>query len=227
MSDRYGNHLRRWSLDPATGEIGCHHDAVDVRAMSPADVAAIEAHNALMHAAADALASYQAALAVVEPEEPHTRPVLDEAGEEVGTEPTPAYAAWEAAQATIAGTPAAVVELYQWRQGDLQARDAAVEAFGNAPAVVVPTREEVERATLPALSPRQIRLVMLALGLSDEDVEGQISEIPDDYDRAAALIEWRHATEYRRLHPLVVQLLASMGFPADQADDLWRWAAAI
>ncbi len=59
MTDIYGNHLRRWSLDVATGAIGCFADAVDLRATPADDVAAIEAHNALMHETVASLDDYE------------------------------------------------------------------------------------------------------------------------------------------------------------------------
>lgn len=170
--DRYGNHLRRWSLDVATGAIGCFADAVDLRATPAGDVAAIEAHNALMHETVDALDAYEAALRVGEPDEPHTQPLLDDAGEEIGTEPTAAFDAWTEAQFVIGTTPDAVKALALWRQGEPAADDdgraaweaartAAIEAFGNAPALSIDPVQAIEdRARRDAINEERERRIV-------------------------------------------------------------------
>ena len=84
--------------------------------------------------------------------------------------------------------------------------------------------DEQRRAGLPALSPRQMRLVMLSLGMTDYDVTARIEQIEDETERAAALIDWQWATRYERLHPLVVQLAADMEFEPLQFDALWAYA---
>ncbi|WP_223479255.1 DUF4376 domain-containing protein [Oricola indica] len=155
-----GTFVRRWTLDHATGAIGCFHDAVDSRAMPAADIAPIEAHNAIVLAAQAELSAYEEALRVTEPEE-QTQPVYDpETGEETGTEPTPAYEAWTEAQATIAATSDDVKALFAWRQGEPEkfdeegaetaewtawdtVRQAAIAAFGDAPVLSVDPDEAV------------------------------------------------------------------------------------
>lgn len=172
MTDIYGNHLRRWSLDVATGAIGCFADAVDLRATPADDVAAIEAHNALMHETVAALDAYEAALRVDEPEEPHTQPLLDDDGEEIGTEPTPAFDAWTEAQFVIGDTSDAVKALALWRRSEPAADDdgraaweaartAAIEAFGNAPALSVDPVQAIEdRARRDAINEERERRIV-------------------------------------------------------------------
>lgn len=205
------------------------HGAVDVALISQDDRSAIEAHNAALHAAMAAVGAYEAAQRVPEPDAPHTQAVLDDEGEEIGTEPTPAYAAWTAAQLVITEATAEIKALARIRAGEPEEGDADLVAaeWGEAPEIAVPTPEHVARQQMRDLSPRQIRLVMLMIGLTDADVETQIGLISDEGERTSALIEWRYATSVRRLHPLVEMLRVQMAFDAGEFDALWRFGLDI
>jgi hypothetical protein len=74
---------------------------------------------------------------------------------------------------------------------------------------------------IPDLTPRQIRLVMLSLGLTDDDIETLINNIEDVQQRAAALIEWRYASAYKRHHPLIDALAPQLGLTNEQLDQLF------
>lgn len=154
MSDLYDGRLRRWSLDMATGRKACVHDAVRVDLISDEDRAAVEAHNTAIHQAIADVEAYEAAQRVPLPDEPHTQPMYDDEGEEVGTEPTPAYATWTAAQAAIDNASAEIRALALVRAGEperfdeagaeteaWQAWSAAVEAiaeeWGDEPEIAV------------------------------------------------------------------------------------------
>lgn len=80
---------------------------------------------------------------------------------------------------------------------------------------------EEQRATMKPLSPRQAILGLLEIGITEEMVEGVIG------DDASALTEWRRATQFERLHPLVVSLGTHFELPPEQIDALWRWAAEL
>ena len=66
-------------------------------------------------------------------------------------------------------------------------------------------------ALVPPLTARQLRLWLLGAGVSLEAVEAQIEAIADPAARAAARVEWEHASEYRHDHPLVTQIGAALG----------------
>lgn len=224
---QYGNYLRRWTLNHETGEIGCFHDAIDIRALSAEDIQAIQAHNNLLVGAENALVQYNQALAIVERGEPEDQSVEGEDGEEI---PSADYVMWLEANQIVSDVSPEIVALKNVREStSSEGEDLAlvIETYGQAPSINEPTAEEIARIEMPSLSPRQIRLVMLQLGLTDSDIEDQINLIPDTNLRAAALIEWRYATQYNRTHPLVVQLLEAMDFPPEQADILWMWATDI
>lgn len=75
--------------------------------------------------------------------------------------------------------------------------------------------------TMRPLSPRQIRLALDSIGITEAMVEAEL-----DGDNHG-LIEWRHATQYEREHPLVVALGVAFELPSEQIDDLWIWAQEL
>ncbi|MGY6709702.1 MAG: hypothetical protein ACXIVF_15390 [Rhizobiaceae bacterium] len=231
----YGTYLRRWSLTE-TGQFECVHDAVDVGTISAETRTSIEDRNAALHAVRADVEEYEAALRVTEPDEPHTQPVLDDEGEEISTEPTPAFEAWTSAQTVIGMASDAIKALARIRADeptlDVETGDnldlaLVMSEWGDEPEIVLPTEAEIARSRMVSLSPRQMRLVMLAIGLSDNDVEQTIAAIEDEHERAGAMIEWRWATQYDRTHPLVGMLSAMMEFDPEQIDSLWEWAAGL
>ena len=161
--DSYGNFLRRWSLTE-TGQFECVHDAVDTTLISADDRAAIEARNATLHGVRETVEAYEEALRVPEPDEQHEQPVLDDEGQETGTEPTPAYAAWTAAQAVIAEASDEIKALARIRAGepeiDEQSGDnldlaIVLAEWGEEPEITLPSPADVERVRLAALIDRE------------------------------------------------------------------------
>lgn len=96
------------------------------------------------------------------------------------------------------------------KAGDLEA--AADEA------VVVP---------VPTLTPRQLRLMLINLGIYEETIVGLINAIQDTTERAKALTEWNWATRYERDHPLVNQLAAALGIDGTTLDGHWQTASTL
>lgn len=80
---------------------------------------------------------------------------------------------------------------------------------------------------LPPLTPRQLRLMLLMIDMSEADVEQAIEAITDPVESAAAMIEWRWATQYERDHWLVAQLAAALEFEPHEVDSLWTAAATL
>lgn len=105
--------------------------------------------------------------------------------------------------------------------------DGATKEQQDAAIAIIAAFNPDEPAALAPLTPRQLRLMMLSLGLTDAHVQAQIDAIADETDRAAALIEWNWATYYERDHWLVVLLAAALGFEPVELDALWIYAATI
>lgn len=89
-----------------------------------------------------------------------------------------------------------------------------------------PTPEE-NRATMPPLTARQLRLGLIGGGFSLSDVEATIDGIPDAQQKAVAEIEWQYAVQFERMHPLIEQVGASLGMTPEQIDALWEQALGL
>lgn len=87
---------------------------------------------------------------------------------------------------------------------------------------------EADRQKLPVITRRQLRLALLRLGVTGDQVEAQIAAMPGTpIEREAAMIEWRDSSTFQRNHRLVVALGAALGLTAAQIDNAWREAATI
>jgi hypothetical protein len=76
------------------------------------------------------------------------------------------------------------------------------------------------------VSPRQIRLALLAGGITPAFISAQIAAMPEP-QRSAAQIEWEYATVIRRDHAMLNAMAVSMGMTDAQVDDLFRAAERI
>lgn len=83
-----------------------------------------------------------------------------------------------------------------------------------------PTAEQLAAVVIPdavlTLTARQVRLWLLAHGIGDAAVRANITAIPDDTQRAAALIEWEYSVAVHSDHPLVVSIGTTLGLSAEQ-----------
>lgn len=70
------------------------------------------------------------------------------------------------------------------------------------------------------ISPRQIRLALLSLGVSQEMVKSQIDLLPSPTNQQA-LIAWEYSTYFERNAPLVESLGLALGLTIEQLDALW------
>lgn len=78
---------------------------------------------------------------------------------------------------------------------------------------------EEKRAAMPNLSARQLRLGLLRLGKL-AGVPAAIAALSEP-EKSQAEIEWDYASEFRRLHPLIVQLIPILGLTDEQVDPVW------
>lgn len=95
------------------------------------------------------------------------------------------------------------------------------ESAGN---VIEPYAEPVltpeeQRALMPPISKRQLRLTLVRNGISLSDLDAAILAMGDE-----AVIEWQDASEYRRLHPLLNQVAAHLSLTQEQVDVMWQQA---
>jgi hypothetical protein len=71
------------------------------------------------------------------------------------------------------------------------------------------------------LTPRQLRLGLLSLGISPATIAARLA------GNEAAQIEWEYAQEIRRDHPLVTSLAATLGMDATALQDFYRTASNL
>ncbi|WP_439604617.1 hypothetical protein [Shinella sp.] len=106
-------------------------------------------------------------------------------------------------------------------------------AVSRAPAFVegtlmwVEVLEDAPPPPLTPISPRQMLIGLLSIGITEAMVLAELETIADPQERAIALIEWHKATMIERDHPLVDDLAATFDLPPVQVDTLWRWAASL
>ena len=82
-----------------------------------------------------------------------------------------------------------------------------------------PLSPEEQRALMPPISKRQLRLTLVRNGISLSDLDAAILAMGDE-----ATIEWQDASEYRRLHPLLNQVAAHLSLKQEQVDAMWQQA---
>lgn len=91
----------------------------------------------------------------------------------------------------------------------------------------VPPPPEQQRAAMPDLTARQLRLGLLNAGLTPSQVTSTIEALPAGVEKETAKVEWEYATTFRRLHPLIATVGAGLGLTDDQIDAMWLSALAL
>jgi hypothetical protein len=81
-------------------------------------------------------------------------------------------------------------------------------------------------SNLTPLTPRQLRLSLLAAGITADIVVTAINGFPEP-NRTYALIEWEYAVEIKRSEALVAGLGMVLGLTAEQIDLIWINGAKI
>jgi hypothetical protein len=77
------------------------------------------------------------------------------------------------------------------------------------------------------ITPRQIRLQLLKLGITSQMVIDAIGEHIQEPDKTVALIEWDHAISFNRYAPFVDCVGQLLGLTTEQIDNLWIDASGI
>lgn len=76
------------------------------------------------------------------------------------------------------------------------------------------------------ITARQIRLQLLAFGVTDEMLLLALNSLPSP-TKEAALIEWGFSSVFERTHPLVAEVAAMLEWAAEDLDGLWREAIKL
>ncbi|WP_068413484.1 hypothetical protein [Labrenzia sp. OB1] len=113
-----------------------------------------------------------------------------------------------------------------WNLKVIEAAQSWLNAGGAIPEWSAPAAEDL-RARMPPLTARQFRLALVQSGRTLDQVDSAIAQIADDIERANAQIEWEYATQFERLHPLIVSLSGTLGFSPEDVDTLWQEALSL
>ncbi len=79
---------------------------------------------------------------------------------------------------------------------------------------------------IAAISPRQIRLALLSLGVTEANVDGAIATLPSP-EKDAAMIAWKFSTSFERSVPMVSAIGQMLGMNKEQLDSLWTMAGGL
>ncbi len=71
------------------------------------------------------------------------------------------------------------------------------------------------------ISPRQIRLALLASGITELAVDSVIDGLSSP-SKEQAMIAWKFSTTFQRNVPIIESLGAVLGLSPEQLDDLWK-----
>jgi len=87
--------------------------------------------------------------------------------------------------------------------------------------VLPPVTPEEARAAMQPITPRELRLTLLTIGISEDAVDAVLVNDPP------GKIEWKWATSFSRMHRLIDAMGAVFHLPPYQIDDLWAYARTV
>lgn len=87
-----------------------------------------------------------------------------------------------------------------------------------------PPTAEQQRAGMPSLTARQLRLGLIDSGVTPAQVQAAIDAMPAATDREKALVEWEYASAFSRTHPLIASIGTALGLAEEQIDEIWMAA---
>ena len=94
----------------------------------------------------------------------------------------------------------------------------------HAQAIAKFAAEQAEReaaANRGPLTARQLRLGLVDSGFALAQVEAALDALPEGIEKEKAKIEWQHAGEFQRDHPLLQTIAAQLGISAEQFETMW------
>ncbi|MCV0378993.1 hypothetical protein [Nitratireductor sp.] len=98
---------------------------------------------------------------------------------------------------------------------------------GNTPAPFTPITPEELRASMRALSARQLRLGLIANGITLASVQAAIDGIADPTAREIAQVEWDYATTFERTHSLILQIGTALNLTPEEIDVMWSASISL
>lgn len=97
--------------------------------------------------------------------------------------------------------------------------------FKKVPAEFTYTIEPV-RDPVESVSPRQIRLALLSLGITESFVDEAINTLKSP-DKEMAMIAWKFSTQFERNVPIISAIGQILKLNEDQLDQVWKLGATL
>ena len=92
------------------------------------------------------------------------------------------------------------------------------QGWSEGPEYVEPVPESV--------TPRQVRLALLASGVTEEMINASIDAFEEPL-KSQAIIAWEYSTVFFRSNPLIAFVQAALQWTDEQVDDLWISASKL
>lgn len=108
--------------------------------------------------------------------------------------------------------------------GELELPDNTAESVWEEKLAVYLKPPEQEFKTI---TPRQVRLQLLKVGITSEMVISAIESYIPDPEQTLAKIEWEYSIGFERNAPFVDGVSQVLGLTSEQVDNLWLEAAKI
>lgn len=77
------------------------------------------------------------------------------------------------------------------------------------------------KEALEDISPRQIRLALLSLGITEEMVDTAISKLSSP-EKDQAMIAWKFSTSFVRTYPAISMIGLILGLNEEELDKVWK-----
>jgi hypothetical protein len=118
-------------------------------------------------------------------------------------------------------------DLPEWNEEDITVVDIThkVVEIGDLYDGSVFSKEILIKKIAP-ISPRQIRMVLLSMGITESMVDAQIEAL-ESPEREQSMIAWKFSTSYERQIPMVSLIGSSLGLTSEQLDLIWISAVGI
>jgi hypothetical protein len=134
---------------------------------------------------------------------------------------TAAAEALSAVQADLTTARAATRSVEMERDAALTAKTALESQVAALEAQLNP----IDVNGFAILSAVQVRLALLAAGITFAHVDAAIDALPAGVERDTARTYWEYSVELHREHPLIGQFAAALGLTDEQVDTMWRGAS--
>lgn len=88
------------------------------------------------------------------------------------------------------------------------------------------TFKNLDAVVFENISPRQIRLALLGMGIPESSVENTIKKLPSPQSEQA-MIAWKYSTEFVRTETAISTVGQMLGLSESQLDQIWKAAILL